>query len=423
MINPKANSEYQLRITVVILALLSFLPSPSYPQTDSSAVSITANFEGGNLGDVTRLSDTHWQCALAGESDSDQRNRQASWYYFRVDGAKGQALTIDLTELVGEYNYKPGSHPVTSETRPVISYDQAHWRHLTDQEVRWNEEQMELQITFTPEKNTVWVAHMPPYTTEPLLQLLTSYASHPAVMLDTMGTTPEKRPLLLMTITNPSTDANRKKVVWLMARQHSWEAGTSWAMEGAIRYLLDSAAGQALLDTVVFKLIPMGDPDGVARGGVRFNAFGHDLNRNWDYVVPEEMPEIQAQKTAITEWLGSGHPIDLFLTLHNTESADYIQGPDLPVGQTLWQAMVEHSSFESEEGVRPMPESTTLGKPGRMTVNQALWAERQIPAYLMELKVEKVGKLDDRRDAGRRAIDDWLALGPALVNAMVEAVR
>ena len=415
--NQKINPPHQFTLFFISAWLLTVLPSLVGSQSVTAPVSIRTDFEGGNLGHVTRLSDTHWQCALAGESDSDQRNRQASWYYFRVDGAQGQPLTIDLIDLVGEYNYKVGSHPVTSETRPVISYDQRHWRHLSDQEVQWNEDQITLQLTFTPEESTVWVAHIPPYTTEPLQKLLAAYASHPAVTLDTMGQTPEGRPLSLVTITNADIPIARKKVVWLMARQHSWEAGTSWVMEGVIRYLLDSAAGEALRDRIVFQLIPMGDPDGVARGGVRFNAFGHDLNRNWDYVIPEEMPEIDAQKTAITEWLAQGHPIDLFLTLHNTESADYVQGPDLPGGRMLWQAMVEHSSFESE-GLRPMPASTTPGKPGRMTVNQALWAEQQVSAYLMELKVEKVGKLN-----GRRSVDDWLALGPKLVEAIAEAVQ
>ena len=402
---------------VMVVGLLALLPTRGFSQPNSASATISTDFEGGNLGEVTQLSDTHWQCALAGESDADQRNRQASWYYFRVDNVKNQPLTIDLTDLVGEYNYKVGSHPVTSETRPVVSYDRVRWRHLSDQEVQWSEERTELRLSFTPPQDTVWVAHVPPYTTEPLRRLLSEYATHPAVTLDTMGRTPQERPLIRMTITNPEVPLEQKEVVWLMARQHSWEAGTSWVMDSAIRYLLDSAAGEAWQDRIVFQLIPMGDPDGVARGGVRFNAFGHDLNRNWDYVIPEEMPEIDAQKTAITDWLAQGYPIDLFLTLHNTESADYVQGPDLPVGQVLWHAMVDHSSFESEEGLRPMPTSTTVGQPGRMTVNQALWAEQQVPAYLMELKVEKVQKLN-----GRRSVDDWRALGPKLVESIAQAV-
>ena len=406
--------QFVIQITVFMLGTLSV----ACGQPAETEVSINTDFEGGTLGEVTHVSGNHWQCALSGESDSEDRNRQASWYYFRVDGSKDQPLAVELTKLVGEYNYNYGSHPVTAETRPVISYDQRQWRHLTDDEVQWNAVDTTLMLTFTPQKNTVWVAHIPPYTTEPLQQLLAAYASHASVSLDTIGHTPEERPMHLMTVTNPNVPTEQKKVVWLMARQHSWEAGTSYVMDAAIRYLLDSAQGRKLLDRIVFKLIPMGDPDGVARGGVRFNAFGHDLNRNWDYVIPQEMPEIHAQKTAIQHWLDEGHAIDLFLTLHNTESADYVQGPNVPVGQKLWEEMVAHAAFEAPEGLREMPESTTIGQRGRMTVNQALWSELQIPAYLMELKVEKVGKLN-----GRRSVDDWKALGPELVEAMAVAVE
>ena len=401
----------------ILSALSTGLLAPVRSQPTGSGVSITADFEGGRLGEVTQVSENHWQCALLGESDSENRNRQASWYYFRVDGFQEQLLTIELTELVGEYNYHYGTIPVSAEIRPVISYDQTHWRHLTDEEVQWNEADTTLQFTFTPQHNTVWVAHLPPYTTEPLQQLLATYQNSPWVELDTMGHTPEERALQLMTITNPEIPIGQKKIVWLMARQHSWEAGTSYVMEGLICYLLDSTRGQALLDSVVFKLIPMGDPDGVARGGVRFNAFGHDLNRNWDYVIPEEMPEIQAQKMAIKDWLAEGHSVDLFMTLHNTKD-DFVEGPDRPVGHQLLEEMVTHSSFEAHEGLRIMKISTTLGKPGRMTVFQGLWAELQIPAYLIELNVGEVEKLNRRR-----TVDDWLALGPKLAEALVAAVE
>jgi hypothetical protein len=40
----------------------------------------------------------------------------------------------------------------------------------------------------------------------------------------------------------------------------------------------------------------MCDPDGVARGGVRFNAFGYDLNRNWDASDEKRTPVIAARR-------------------------------------------------------------------------------------------------------------------------------
>ncbi|WP_373515864.1 M14-type cytosolic carboxypeptidase [Persicitalea sp.] len=397
----------------ILLGLVLLLPFQLAAQ-----IKIKTDFEGGRLGTLEKVSPTHYRCAVAGESDSQNRNRQSSWYYFKVENAKGKALTIDLTDLVGEYNYKPGSHAITAQTRPVVSYDNATWRHLTDNEVSWNEEKVELTLKLKPERNGLWVAHQPPYTTARLTKLLSNYQSYPNLTTRSIGQTPKGRPIPLLTITNAQIPTEKKKVVWLMARQHAWEAGTSWVMEGVIKHLLESDEGKKMLDKVVFQLIPMADPDGVVRGGVRFNQFGHDLNRNWDLVQPAEMPEIQAQKKAIVDWLTRGNRIDFFLTLHNTENADYVQGPDVVAGQKFWQSMVDNTSFESSEGLRKMPESTTLGQPGRMTVNQALWAEQQVPAYLMELKVERVNKLD-----GRRLTPDWLLLGPGLVRAAVTAVE
>ena len=113
---------------------------------------------------------------------------------------------------------------------------------------------------------------------------------------------------------------NRQANWWLMFRQHSWEAGSSWAGQSALRFLLsaDPVAAE-MRRTAIFKIFPCGDPDGVARGGVRFNANGFDLNRNWDAVDETKMPEIAAQRKAVLDWVDAGRRVDLFLTLHNTD--------------------------------------------------------------------------------------------------------
>jgi murein tripeptide amidase MpaA len=72
-------------------------------------------------------------------------------------------------------------------------------------------------------------------------------------------------------------------VVWLIARQHAWEAGTSFVMEGALRFVTsDDPRARALRERIVFKFVPMMAQDGVARGKVRFNLNGYDVNRHWD---------------------------------------------------------------------------------------------------------------------------------------------
>ncbi|MBV9082570.1 MAG: hypothetical protein JOZ62_07845, partial [Acidobacteriaceae bacterium] len=57
---------------------------------------IHTDFEGGSLGKVERLSETHLRLAVRGEADQNGRNRQANWYYFRVDQAPLKELTFEM---------------------------------------------------------------------------------------------------------------------------------------------------------------------------------------------------------------------------------------------------------------------------------------------------------------------------------------
>jgi hypothetical protein len=240
-----------------------------------------------------------------------------------------------------------------------------------------------------------------------------------------IGKTVEGRPMRLLTVTNPKTPAASKKVVWLMARQHAWESGTSWVAEGALKFLLSSGERAARIrDGHIFKIIPMADPDGVARGGVRFNSHGYDLNRNWDAVDAKLMPEIFAQRKAVLDWVDAGNRIDLFLAMHNTESADYIEGPISAGGAAVealarrfWKLLVETTTFHSPGGPRDARATTTQGMKGRMTVNQGLFAERKIPAFLMEQMVDASPRL-----SRPPTVEDRLEFGAALAGILCEAV-
>src|SRR5947209_16032983 len=69
----------------------------------------------------------------------------------------------------------------------------------------------------------MWIAHIAPYTNQNLAKLLRSFHSHPHVKRETRGKTVGSRDILLLTVTNPKVSDEKKRVVWLMARQHSWE--------------------------------------------------------------------------------------------------------------------------------------------------------------------------------------------------------
>lgn len=387
------------------------------------AAGVHTGFEAGNLGGAEWVSKDHLRCAVQGESDQDRRNRQPSWFYFRVDNVRGRDLTVDITNLAGEYNYRKHDGSGLRNTKPVYSYDNRNWVHLDN--AGWVAGESAIRIRLKPEKNTVWIARQPPYTNADLERLLGQVRAGGFVREETVGKTPEGRPMRLLTVTNPRVPDATKKVIWLMARQHSWESGTSWVLEGALRFLVSGeASARRIRDGAVFRIFPMADPDGVARGGVRFNKWRYDLNRNWDNVDPERMPEIHAQREAILKWVDSGNRIDLFLTLHNTESADYIEGPLTAggpqvkeLGERFWKLLDSTTAFHSPQGARDGRVSTTPGMKGRMSVNQGLFHDREIPAFLMELMVDRSPKL------GRcPTVADRLEFGAGLVRAMASAV-
>ncbi len=369
------------------------------------ALSIHTDFDGGSIGKVTAVSDSHLRLAVKGDRDQDGRNRQANWYYFRVDGAKGP-ITLDLVDLPGEYNYQPNRGAVTKDTAPWWSEDGRTWKPI--RETEYDAAEPFLRLYLKPGTDRFWVAHVPPYTNENLTRLLDGFGQSRFLRNEVIGKSAGGREIPLLTITDPSVADDRKKVLWWMFRQHAWEAGSSWTGEGMIRFLLsdDPQAGEIRRGAVI-KILPLCDPDGVAEGKVRFNRFGYDLNRNWDTAEPSHMPEIYAQRKAILNWLDTGHRIDLFLSLHNTETAEYVDGP---AGKLLDRLSTRLAATSFRASRAPQPTDTTAPL-GRFNVAMYLLKARNVPAFLMEQRISGQPTPEERMRFGRElAIAAWKAL-------------
>ncbi len=381
-------------------------------------VTFNKAFEGASLGKVEKLGDAAFRLHVEGQYDERGRNRQTTWFYFRMENVAGRELTLTFTDWVGEYNDKPGACPMGPTLRPVFSYDGETWQHC--EAVEWDAEKKESTLKFKPERGTVWLAHIPPYPHAKLLKLLGELDRSPHARTEVIGKTALGRDLHLVAVTNFERPDAAKKVVWLQARQHAWEAGTSHVMEGALRFVTsDEPAARALRDKVVFQFTPMMDPDGCALGKVRFNAHGWDVNRHWDKVDLRDprwlklMPEIWYVKKAILAAHAS-QPIDLLVNMHNTETAEYRDTMvDDAAGQTklqrLFTRLVAETSFDPSRklGIVTTPSNTT----------NVLWKERRVPVALMEQRVGPSAKL------GRLpTVADRLAFGRQLIAQMAETV-
>ena len=102
----------------------------------------------------------------------------------------------------------------------------------------------------------------------------------------------QERDVDMLTITDPASenvedlDLNKekkqikKRVVMVIARQQPSESPSSLIVQGMIDFLLSKHKIAAQLrEKLIFKIIPMMNPDGVFLGNTKGSLFGSDLNR------------------------------------------------------------------------------------------------------------------------------------------------
>ena len=392
------------------------------PASGVKPVLFNTAFESGSIGLIEKLSEEEFRLHVRGQQDARGRNRQATWFYFRLDEVANRDLTIRLAGFRGEYNERP-STPAGAWMRPWFSFDGEKWEHFKD--ATWDAETAELTLKVRVSANRMWIAHVPPYPHSRVLSLLAEVKGSPHAAVEVMGESALGRPLHLVTVTNFAKPEAGKKVVWLQARQHAWECGTTFLVEGALRFAVsDDPAAKKLRDTTIFKLVPMINVDSVVRGEVRFNANGFDPNRQWDEVDfrdrtwLERNPEIWYVKKALLAQ-HARQPIALAMNLHNTETNEYIETtaeaePHLGAIQRLFDRLVRTTTFDPAAPGKlriyagGSPSSTTL----------SLWREARVPIMLMEQRIgpsPKHGRI--------MSTADRLEFGRHLIQAMAEVVQ
>ena len=264
---------------------------------------ISSGFESGNI--IVKSSDDPASIRL--EIAKDHLSDFYQWFHFRVSGARDTALTL-IIENAGGAAYPPG----WPGYRAVVSSDRETWERV---ETRY--ENGELIIEYTPDADAVWVAYFAPYSLARHDALIAACQASPLVRLDVIGTTLDGRDLDRLIVGEPGDD---KKTIWVTARQHPGETMAEWAAEGLLERLLDETdpIAREVLRQAVVHVVPNLNPDGSARGHLRTNAKGINLNREWDKASLDNSPEVYAVLKSMDE---TG--VDLFLDMHGDEALPY----------------------------------------------------------------------------------------------------
>jgi murein tripeptide amidase MpaA len=267
------------------------------------SIKISSQFDAGAIDVVSATSAGAIDLNIRKDSHADI----TQWFYFRLQGAQGEACTIRFLNA-GKSAYPDG----WNDYRAMASYDRISWFRVPtsfDGDV--------MTITHTPEMDSVYYAYFEPYSWERHLELLDrAQLSEQVRMLD-LGSTVDGRDINALVIGDPQ--ASRK--VWVIARQHPGETMAEWFVEGMLDALLDPADpyGRQCLKDYVFYVVPNMNPDGSVRGNLRTNAAGANLNREWNTPSMERSPEVFVVKNKMLE---TG--CDLFLDVHGDEGLPYV---------------------------------------------------------------------------------------------------
>jgi hypothetical protein len=399
-----------LFLPLLCIAALATLQASQSPAPDVSPdgglTFIDTSLENGSPAWYERGDDGVYLLHLLYDHERGAANRAAGHIHVRLVGTPGARVTIEFRNLDNIWNGRPGS--VAGElTTVAISPDARTWTTVPTDALPGNR----VRVTLTMPGDTLYLARMQPYRLSDLEVLLASVRTHPDVEVTAIGQTVLGRPLELLRI----GDERVPRRVFVRARAHPWEAGSSWVAQGLImRLLAGDAEARAWRGRYALYVLPMANKDGVARGMTRFNVIGADLNRNWDRPAnPDVAPENAALERWLERMIAAGQAPDLAIELHN-DGRGLLHLSRAPVPQLdrylvrmarLEALLRAHTWFTEGHTAAAFRNSGTLGDG---------WLERYgIDALVHELNANRV--------EGRRAYTSaalWQEYGAALAGVL-----
>ncbi|NDV90615.1 hypothetical protein GTH32_05315 [Alteromonas sp. 345S023] len=373
---------------------------------------ISSQFDSGNINVVRANSPEDILLTIPKDNQSDF----AQWFHFRLMGETFVTHTMTITDLA-KSAYPEG----WKDYNVLASYDRETWFRVPSTFDGDN-----LTFSLTLEQPSVFFAYFIPYSYERHLDLIHHAQTSLFCEHRFLGLTLDGRDMSMLVIGEQTPE---KKKVWITARQHPGETMAEWCAQGIIYRLLDEQDGLArqLLDNAVFYIVPNMNPDGSARGHLRTNAVGTNLNREWASPTAQKSPEVLYVLDAMAD---TG--VDMYLDLHGDEALPYnfvagtegnpgytadIEALENTFKQTLLTATPE---FQDEFGY----EKDAPGKANLTVASNAVGEKFSCMAYTVEMPFKDNANIPDN-------VNGWSAqrsqqLGEDLliaVNAVVNKLK
>jgi len=268
-----------------------------------SKFTINKNFDSGQITVVGATDANNIQLEIAKDNASDF----FQWFHFSLEGDIGETYRFRLINA-GDSSYPGG----WQNYNVCTSWNRQDW-FRTPCTFDNGELCFDIQLT----QNTVYFSYFTPFSHERHLDLLAWAQNDLRCQAETLGQTIDGRAMTLLKVRGTEHPTHK---VWIIARQHPGETMAEWFVEGFLHSLLDedNPLANKLLQSAEFFVVPNMNPDGSARGNLRTNAAGANLNREWQNPSLDTSPEVYLVRQRMM--LEGG---DLFLDIHGDEELPY----------------------------------------------------------------------------------------------------
>ena len=251
------------------------------------------------------------------------------WWYLQLSGLEpGREFTFKIS--ANPRPYRPGAVLNRSWCQPgrmAISTDNVRWSQTDKYELQ--EDGTAVYVVEAPAER-IWLAWGPPFLPSQAEDLVNRVAqacssAEPFTLAQTRG----DRPVPAIRIGGGTPEEPAKYGVWVQARQHAWETGSSWVAQGFLNWAAgDDPTAKELRRLATIWVVPIMDIDRVAVGAGGKDSIPRDHNRDWD-----DSPvyrAVAAAQSRLTE-LHQEDRLDVFLDIHNPgddKRLHYFYGPN-----------------------------------------------------------------------------------------------
>ena len=313
---------------------------------EEDQVSITSDFDSGNLAKATRNSAYNYSLWTGPDAmGTSYENTCRTWFYFKATApeASTASFTIKNLNLQGKM-FRDGMKPVVKT--------KGKWQRIaTPVSFRVAGEvasMFELTFVHLFEETECWFAFTYPWSCEEndqLVEELSQEASAKGIYFykELLTHSLDGRKCDVLTISSQAGITSEseekigslfpeaqerafkfqgKEIVFISSRVHPGETPGSHMMNGFLKFLVsDDPRAAALRDQFVFKVVPILNPDGVFRGHYRTDTKGMNLNRVYNTPSASDHPTIFAVKELIMHYhRKSKEGIYCYIDLHGHAS-------------------------------------------------------------------------------------------------------